>query len=119
MSPKIPSLATGLTALGLLFPAPPCDADEPPGPAASPVSTATAAPSPTVLLLSNGQVFQGQITEDESGYRVKHKLGELPFRRRDVEGVFPTLQDAFAYKRDHTPERDPAERKKLARWCLD
>ncbi|MBX6315395.1 MAG: hypothetical protein IRY99_21165, partial [Isosphaeraceae bacterium] len=123
MSPKIPMLTAGLTALGLSWSgiATVCVADsaEPPAAVAPAASESTAPSPPTVLLLSNGKVLQGPILKEDAGYVIKHKFGEIRFKRREVEGCFATLQEAYQYKLKHTPERDPDERLKLARWCLD
>ncbi|MEO6810600.1 MAG: hypothetical protein ABI353_15905 [Isosphaeraceae bacterium] len=121
MSPKIYSVAAGLTALGLSLSATLGVADEPPPLAPSPAPFVPPSPAraPTVLLLSNGQVFHGPIVEDDNGYLVKHKFGTIHKRRREVEGAFATLEEAYQYKLKRTPPRDPAERMKLARWCLD
>jgi hypothetical protein len=114
MSPKIPSLFAGVTALGLFWSATDVVAE----PWQSPAPDASSAPSPTVLMLSSGQVFVGQISEDDDGYILKNKVGEIRYPRRRVEKTFPTLHDAYEYKKERTPERDPDERMKLAQWCI-
>jgi hypothetical protein len=119
MSPKILSLAAGLTALGMSLSATRTVADEPAPPAPSPAPSQPKAPSPTVLLMSNGQVFRGPIVEDGDWYIVRHRFGEIRKKRREVEGCFDTIEAAFEHKRAHTPARDPGERLRLARWCMD
>ena len=123
MSPKIPSLAAGLTALGLSLSAPFCVAQVPSDPAttAPPASERPAAaptPAPTVLLLSNGDVLQGEISEDDDGYLVKLRLGTIRRKRRDVEGTFAGFREVYAYKAGRVPRGDPDEHLRLARWCL-
>lgn len=117
MSPKLFSIAAGLTALGLSLSGTSGVAGEPTSLAPSPAPFAPPPPAraPTVLLLSNGQVFRGPIVEDDNGYLVKHKFGTIHKRRREVEGAFDTLEEAYQYKLTRTPLRDPAERMKLAR----
>src|SRR5262249_54475152 len=34
------------------------------------------------------------------------------------EGAFRSLQEAYRFKAERVPERDPDERLKLAKWCL-
>jgi hypothetical protein len=72
----------------------------------------------TVLLLVTGQVLKGDVQELDDGYVVRHKVGVIHKRRRDVQGAFESLDAAYKYLRDRTPERDPDERLKLAFWCL-
>jgi hypothetical protein len=68
MSPKTNLLTAGLTALGLFgFVAPRVATPaEPPPSGQSPAKAPS--PSPTVLLLSNGRVLTGPISEDVSHY---------------------------------------------------
>jgi hypothetical protein len=123
MSPKIPSLAAGLTALGVSWSAMTCVAQAPstPAPSAVPAPDSQDAPSPklTVLLLSNGDVLQGEISEDDRGYAIKVKLGEFRRSRREVEAAFATLQDAYRYKQERIAAGDPDEHMSLAKWCLE
>ncbi len=124
MSPKISSLAAGLTALGLFWSSSRGVAapEDPPEPMPVPVPAATppAAPSPpTVLLLSNGHVFQGEVLEDGTGYHLKHKIGVMHFTRRNVAGTFRSMDEVYQYKLARLPKNDPDERMKLALWCLE
>ena len=73
----------------------------------------------SVVLLSNGHVFQGEIVEDGTGYYLKHKIGVKHFARRNVEGVFPSLLEAFQHLQARSPQNDPDEQMKLALWCLE
>jgi len=131
MSPTNFSATAGLTVLGLVFgPAatlmmafgadPRTDA----GTAAPAAFHAPTAPPPnaereySVLLKTSGQVIQGKITKTETGYRLRTKVGEIPYGRREVEAVFGTLAEAYEYKNSRTPSHDPDERMKLAQWCL-
>jgi hypothetical protein len=85
-----------------------------PGRAATPELPA----APTVLLLTNGHVFQGEIIEDATGYYLKHKIGVKQFARRNVAGVFESLVDAYEFQKARLPKDDPDERMKLALWCM-
>jgi hypothetical protein len=126
MSPKIPSLAAaGLTALGLGMAALPGVAapQDPPAPPAtaadSPSPTAEEAGPPTVLLLSNGNVLRGEITQDPSGYWIKLRIGVIQKARRDVLGAFRSLEEAYRFRLARLPADDADEQMKLAQWCLE
>jgi hypothetical protein len=71
-----------------------------------------------VLLLVNGQVLKGEVQEVDDGYVVRHKVGVIHKRRRDVQGAFESLDTAYLHLKERTPENDPDERLKLALWCL-
>lgn len=89
--------------------------DNPPGAEAPPVELA----KPTVLLLHNGHVFQGEILEDATGYYLKHKIGVKQFARRNVAGVFASLDAAYQFQSSRVPKGDPDEHMRLALWCLE
>jgi hypothetical protein len=74
--------------------------------------------APTVLLLTNGHVFQGEIVEDATGYYLRHRIGVKQFARRNVAGVFESLEDAYEFQKSRVPKDDPDERMKLALWCM-
>ncbi|HEU5116188.1 MAG TPA: hypothetical protein VFT74_05870, partial [Isosphaeraceae bacterium] len=122
MSPKIPSFAAaGLTLLGLFEGSTRAHARpfEPPGRPQPAASTATQAPAESsVLLLPSGQIFEGEILEDANGFALKHHLGVMHFARRNVVGVFGSVEEVYRYKLDRLPQNDPDERLKLAIWCL-
>ena len=71
-----------------------------------------------MLLLSNGRVLTGPISEDVSNYVIKQGANDLRFPKRDVQGAFSSLEDAYRYKLAQVPDRDPDEQLKLARWCM-
>lgn len=125
MSTKIFLSAAGLlSVLGLMGSAALLAADpQAPEPAALVATVPTPAPAPsgppTVLLLSNGKVLQGEILKDESGYVLKHKVGVMHFPRRNVEMTFRSMEEVYDYKKSRCPENDPDERLKLATWCLE
>ena len=120
MSPKNRFQNVGLAALGWLGfaalrvtaadPAPPA----PPGPA----EAVAPSPSPTVLSLYDGKVYQGKIQVDETAYSVVQNGGVLRFRKELVEGAFGSIREVYRFKAERVPARDPDERLKLARWCL-
>jgi hypothetical protein len=93
------------------------DADEPRE--SIPRST-VAPPGPErYLLLTDGRVIKGVITEDETQYSVSRSIGVMRFRKPIAEGAFNTLREAYLYRLEQLPERDFDERMKLARWCLN
>jgi hypothetical protein len=87
-------------------------------PAPVPAAPGPDTPAPAVLLLSTGEVVRGLVEETDEGYLVRTPIGELPYRRRQVEKVFGSIAEVYAYRRGRTPESDPDERLKLAQWCL-
>ncbi len=89
-----------------------------PATALPPATPQPEAPAQAVLLLSNGQVVQGTLEETDDGYVVHTPIGQLPYRRRQVEKVFASIAEVYDYRRERTPESDPDERLKLAQWCL-
>ncbi|HEV3168670.1 MAG TPA: hypothetical protein VGZ22_31990 [Isosphaeraceae bacterium] len=116
MSPKNPSLAIGLAALGLLGTVSLRGAAWAQNPA--PGTTTSAAPRTSVLLLYNGRVVEGHLSEDDRGYVLKQKLGVIRFPKRDVEKIFGSLPAVYQYKASRLAEHDPDEHMKLAKWCL-
>ena len=71
------------------------------------------------LLLTDGRMIHGVISREGSLYVVKQKLGTMRFPKKIVEGSFGSIREAFRHKEQRLPEEDPAERMKLARWCLN
>ncbi|WZO97649.1 hypothetical protein EP7_004691 [Isosphaeraceae bacterium EP7] len=126
MSTKYATAIVGLAAPGVLGFCATVVAwgQEPSGaPAASPAAPAAApssaaAPTEAVVLLTNGLVHRGVLSEDDSGYSLRVRGGTLAFRRRDVERHFPSMQKLYEYKSSLVPHEDPDEVMKLAQWCL-
>jgi hypothetical protein len=82
-------------------------------------SAVTSAPPERYLLLTNGQVIKGVISERETDYQVGQRIGAMSFSKRRVEGAFDSIADAYQYRVNQLPERDTEERMKLALWCLN
>src|ERR1700679_3605330 len=72
------------------------EADEPRGP--SPGSAVAPAAKEQCLLLKDGRVIRGVITEEEAQYLVDQGIGVMRFRKQLVEGTFNTLRDAYLYR---------------------
>jgi hypothetical protein len=123
MSPKNPSFPVGLAALGV------CGmamwrvaalAETPAPGSPPPAAPAASAPSQTqsVLLLTNGRVVQGMLSEDDSNYILRQKVGVIRFPKREVEKIFGSLQAIYQYKLSRLAQDDPDEHMKLAKWCM-
>src|SRR4051812_28521027 len=114
---QIPALAAGTLALALFGTArlgvagpqdPPATAPAPIAPA-SDAATAPAAPPkiapaspigpPTVLLLTNGRVLQGEVRKNDAGYVLKGKIGVSVFPRQQVERAFRSMVELYEYKK--------------------
>ena len=105
--------ASGLLALGVVAA---CLAQ---APSASPRrGTESPAVPHSILLLTDGRLLRGPVTEDDEGYTILQKGGTLRFRHKEVVKVFPTLTDVYQYKLSRIPPHDPDEQMMLARWCL-
>jgi hypothetical protein len=94
------------------------DADEPQRSGAS-VSNVGSPSVERFLLLSNGQIVQGVVSDDKAQYQVVQRVGVLRFPKKRVEGVFGSVREIYQYKLEQLPERDSEERMKLAHWCLN
>ena len=120
MSPKTLSIAAGLAALGLAWNASRVDASrfDDPAPETNRSLAPSAASSERVLLLYDGRILRGKLTETDDGYLLAQKLGELRIRRREVEKDFGSLQEVYSYKAERLPQDDPEEHLKFAQWCV-
>ncbi len=113
-------LTTGLsiaTTLGLAMGVHALSED--PAPAGSPSTDSAPAGREAVLLLTDGRLLQGVVSREGSIYVVKKQIGVMRFPKKLVEGAFGSLREAYQYKLAQLPEDDPAERLKLAKWCLN
>ncbi len=123
MSTKKTLLTVGLSALGVSSGIVALRAQDPRATITAPAGpsstvAAPAAPVPMVLLLSDGRVLQGYVSEDAKGYLLKIKGGRLSFRKDQVEKILHSVAEIYQYKCSRLPDRDPDERMKLAHWCL-
>ncbi|HEY2155200.1 MAG TPA: hypothetical protein VGH33_06190 [Isosphaeraceae bacterium] len=93
----------------------------PPLPAMSPAPAPPNAPAFAVLVLSNGRLLQGNVTESASGdtYELRMKGGLIPVPKRDVAHRYRSLDELYRDKAARLPANDPDERMKLALWCLE
>ena len=95
-------------------------ADGPPAPGSTPpIGTALSPQRERFLLLTDGQIISGVVTEEESLYVLTRRVGVLRFPKKRVEGVFDSILAVYQHKLAQLPESDADERFKLARWCLN
>lgn len=79
---------------------------------------AAAAKTPRFVLLSDGRLVEGVVTEEDNQLVVTQPIGAMRYPKRRVERIFPSIRAVYEYKLEQLPERDDDERLKLARWCL-
>lgn len=119
MSPKNPLLTAGLTVLGLFGFAPLGVADPTPPAPSGPEPSVAPTSSQAVLLLTNGSLREGKISEDSTDYFVHTKSGTLSYPKRLVETRRNSVREIYQYLVERLPARDPDEHMKLALWCLN
>ena len=93
------------------------DANEPRD--ANPPSAIASSVPERYVLLTNGQIIKGTISENEKEFLVGQRFGVMRFPKKRVAGVFNSLREAYQYQVQQLPDRDCEERMKLARWCLN
>jgi hypothetical protein len=71
-----------------------------------------------LVLLTDGRIISGIVSEEGSMVVVTQPYGAMRFPHRRVEQVFHSIREVYKYKLDQLPDRDVDERLKLARWCL-
>ena len=71
------------------------------------------------MLLTNGQLVAGIVSETEAEVLVEQPVGTMHFPKKRVEGSFDSVRQAYEYRLSQLPERDSDERMKLALWCLN
>jgi hypothetical protein len=94
------------------------EADDPIEAKTSQVST-PAASEEGYLLLTNGQLVRGVITENDSECLVQQRVGIMRFPKKRVEGAFQSVRAAYEFRRAQLPKGDFDEGMKLAMWCLN
>ncbi len=123
MAPLNRKYRAGLVALGLLGTSLDADAQDtaPRLPAMLPAPAPPNAPAFAVLVLSNGRMLQGNVTESASGdtYELHMTGGVIPVPKRDVAHRYGSLDELYRSKAARLPASDPDERMKLAKWCLE
>jgi hypothetical protein len=74
---------------------------------------------PLIVLLHDGRIVKGLLSEEDAIYVVTQPIGVMRFPKKRVEKVFASVQEVYSYKLEQLPEQDFDERIKLARWCLE
>src|SRR5208283_3629075 len=74
---------------------------------------------PVIVLLHDGRIVKGVLSEEDATYVVTQPIGVMRFPKKRVEKVFASIQEVYSYKLEQLPEQDFDERIKLARWCLE
>jgi hypothetical protein len=77
-----------------------------------------AAETGKVAVLDNDRILEGDIERVGDQYRVRRSGGETWLPVAKVLRVCANLEEAFAYLQGQANLDDPAERVRLARWCL-
>ena len=70
------------------------------------------------VLLTDGKLIPGIVSETESEYVIEQRVGTMHFPKKRVEGAFDSVRKAYEYRLSQLPDRDSEERMKLALWCL-
>ena len=84
----------------------------------NPVSPDPAAVKETgCVVLGDGRVFQGEITELETGYQVQAKNGSVVLPFAQVRTVAPTLQLAYQQLRESYEQPSASDHLDLGWWC--
>jgi hypothetical protein len=91
---------------------------EEPKPATATPPDGAPASQKAVVLLTDGRIITGTVSEEESGYVITQPVGAMRFPKNRVEKTFGSIREVYQYKLEQLPERDFDERMKLARWCL-
>ena len=92
-------------------------ADEPRD--ANPPSAVVSSPPERCLMLINGLIIKGTISEEGKDFVVGQHFGTMRFPKQRVAGAFNSMHDAYEYQVQQLPDRDCEEHMKLARWCLN
>ncbi len=72
-----------------------------------------------VVLLRDGRIVSGQLTEEDGNYVITQPVGVMRFPAKRVEKAFSSIREVYEFKIEQLPENDFDERIKLARWCLE
>ena len=73
---------------------------------------------PEVVLLNDGRMVTGVVSEEEGMIIVTQPIGTMKFPKKKVDRVFATIKEVYTYKLSQFPENDFDERINLAKWCL-
>jgi hypothetical protein len=71
-----------------------------------------------LLLLSNGEIFEGKITLSGDIYTIEQPGAQVRFARANVELVCNNLEEAYRHKRAAIQVGNVHHHLELAQWCL-
>ena len=97
-------LCIGIMAVGLI-----ASAEEPP-----PLDR----PDQGVVILRNGQVIEGRISQEDGLYLVDLSDGQIRLKAADVDVVCKSLQEGYQRKRATIHLGNVHDHLELAQWCL-
>ena len=80
-------------------------------------SDSTEKPTIGCVVLGDGRVFQGEITELAAGYRVHTKKGALVLPFSEVRTVAPTLTQAYQQLQESYERPSASDHLDLGLWC--
>ena len=75
-------------------------------------------PSPQIVLLRNGQVLEGQISQADGQYVVQVDGGQIRLKATDVEMLCGSLEEGYQRKRAAILVGSVHQHLELAQWCL-
>jgi hypothetical protein len=75
-------------------------------------------PQPGVVLLRNGQVLSGKITQAGDDYYIALSSGEIRLHANQIDLVCRDLQEGYERKRSRLDPEKVADHLDLALWCL-
>ncbi len=75
------------------------------------------APGEGILVLRNGNLIRGRITQAADRYHVAVQSGEIHVKRSDVQFQCRTLEEAYQQKRSAVRPGNVGDRLELAQWC--
>ena len=84
---------------------------------AEPATEPTTPPATGCVVLGDGRVFQGVITELAAGYRVQAKNGAVVLPFTHVRTVAPTLAQAYQQLRESYERPSASDHLDLGMWC--
>jgi len=73
--------------------------------------------APTVLVLRNGEVLQGEISQQDDRYLVVLPTGRVFVPQDDVEAACRTLEEAYRRKAMYASGTQAHDHAQLAQWC--
>jgi len=76
-----------------------------------------AEPREGVLVLHNGQVFQGKITQAGDRHIVALGGGQISIKSSDVEVCCSSLEEAYQFRKRYSPCQCALDHIQLAQWC--